>query len=125
MKLKLFFLLFFMFSETLLACSKEGDDDYLDLVQLYRSAQKVLKAEDGKCDGIKDRDKRSECKCRYRKEPLIEYRTVYDQFVRKYPEFIVSVPQKTLCFSNPDEQNFTISIMSDGYKAIANMCNGS
>lgn len=82
---------------------------------LRNQAILVLDAEGENCDSITERDIRTSCQCKYRKEPLIKFKNQYDEVLSKKPEY----SERMVCFS---ENNQGISVNFIAYKQMASWC---
>ena len=93
----------------------ENQTEIKEVSDLRNQANLVLGAEGENCDSITDRDTRSSCQCKYRKESLIKFKKQYDEVLSKKPEY----SERWVCYS---DNNQGISVNFIAYKQMATWC---
>ncbi len=93
----------------------ENQTEIKEVSALRNQANLVFDAEGENCESITDRDTRSSCQCKYRKEPLIKFKKQYDEVLSKKPEY----SERMVCYA---DNNGGISVNFIAYKHMVTWC---
>lgn len=93
----------------------EKEPDIRGVSDLRRQANLVLDAEGTHCDPLTDRTLRSACQCKYRKQPLIQFRESYQALLIKHPEYT----DRMVCYSD-EHQGISVNFIA--YKVMQSWC---
>ncbi|MEP0177614.1 MAG: hypothetical protein ABJH28_00375 [Paraglaciecola sp.] len=94
----------------------ENQTEIKEVSALRNQATIVLDAEGENCVSITDRDTRSSCQCKYRKEPLIKFKNQFDEVLSKKPEY----SERTVCYSEKTNQGISVNFIA--YKHMTTWC---
>ena len=93
----------------------KSDFDIKNVAALREQGSIVLDSEGTHCDTFVDREIRSACQCKYRKEPLIKFRKDYEELLKNKPVY----HNRMVCYQEGEQG---ISVNFAAYEQIKSWC---